>query len=301
MLLSAVDITLRRRDGTPVPSVICVARAPEETDALAWDLTGPTGVAALQLADGEYRLRFGPAPYDFDNPYPLTVSGPTSLICVCDAVSPVVGGLGLAEMRGNLDGMVHRLYGADARYITPAFLDQWLNSAYQEVDRKLRWTRCNYEFATVAEQAEYVIPVEVREVLAAEYLPTGASRTLREISLDEYLDRRAASAQSGDPAYFMHHGDKTELYPAPRTEGEVVKLWIVTEPPNLAADGDRPGFPAHLHQRVVSLALSYALEFMGQYADGQRLREALLLQLEGERREPAVHRSGSNRLTTSGP
>lgn len=205
-------------------------------------------------------------------------------------------------LKGDLDAICHRMYGNDARFITAGFIAEWINSGFQEVDRKLRWTRCNYTFTTTAGTAEYVIPVEVREVLAVQYTDAAADLSqLREIGLDEYLQKLIDSDDRGAPLYYMHHGDKFELYPTPDTSTETIKLWIVTEPPDLSADSDTPGFPSHLHQRVVDFGQCYAMRHMGQYRDAQALRMALLEELAVERREPAVHRGGSDRMTTAGP
>ena len=301
MALSTATATLTAA-GVAVPSVMAVWRNGAGA-IIAQDLTNASGVASVQVADGTYAVWFGPVVgYDLANPYAQVVSGNTDSAFTCEVVSPVVGGLSFAEMRGGLDAICVRLWGGDSRFITSGFLEEWVNSGYQEVDRKLRWTRCQYIFPTVGEQAEYLIPVEVREVLGVHYTDADDDlKQLREISLDEYLQKMVASDDSGDPLYYIHHGDKFRLYPTPDTSAETVTLWIVTEPPNLSADADKPGFPAHLHQRVVDFGLCYAMRHMGQYRDAQALRMALVEELDDEARRPAVHRGGIDRITTAGP
>jgi len=205
------------------------------------------------------------------------------------------------QLRSNLYSAHRNMYPTAAPLSLEA-QSQWINSAYQEVDRKLRWTRCKYSFTTVAAQSEYVVPVEVREVLGVEYVPVATSPSpypLDEVSMDEYLHRQHRQQAAARVYWFMHHGDRYLLWPPPATAGDSVVLWIVSEPPDLVLDADTPGFPAHLHERIVDLALSYAMRHYGQLADELNVRAHILGELAQERLEPAVRRGGSRRFTTS--
>jgi len=207
----------------------------------------------------------------------------------------------LAQMRDQLELTVRNLFPGGYVQITPTLLDSWINSGYHEIDRDLRWSRCAYTFSTVANQAEYVAPVEVREKLTAEFTDLYSKLTgLLEISVEDYRDKRVENDEAGTPRFYAHHGDKLYLYPKPdATIAGAVKLWIVTEPPVLA-DTDAPGFPAHLHQRVIDYATIYVLRHFGQYIQAVSLREHLHQEIMLERKEPAVHRGGNGRAKTSG-
>lgn len=211
-------------------------------------------------------------------------------------------GLTLAQMRDQLELAVVNAFPANANQLTPANLTGWLNSGFQELDRDLRWTRCTHTFSTVANQSEYVIPVEVREVLIVEFTDADdALHKLRPIGPEDWIDRRVDSDLAGTPEFYWHHGDKYNLYPKPdATLADAVKFWIVSEPPDLALDADTPGFPSHLHQRVIDYALVYVYRHFGQFIYAQQLRAGLHAEIMEERHEPAIRRGGALKARTSG-
>ncbi len=212
----------------------------------------------------------------------------------------VVGGLTFRQMRDELDLIISNTWGDGERLVGADLIGQWINLGYQELDRKLRWTRCEYVFPTVAEEEEYIIPCQVREVLAVTYTTaSGTMRRLTELDFDSWIDARVGSDEAGDPEQFLHHGDRFYLYPKPLTADEVVTLYIVTEPPNLEEDDDRPGFPAHLHSRIIDLAFAKALRFFSRYVDAANLEAHVDSQLALEKKMPAVHRDGRGKAKTA--
>jgi hypothetical protein len=207
-----------------------------------------------------------------------------------------IGGMTYAELRTELDQMIRNTWDGSRDKVTPAFIAEWVNLGYQEVDRKLRWTRCDYQWETEAEEPEYTVPCEVREVLAVTYTDLAGKLTRLEVmDMDDWIDARVSSDTSGTPRQYMQHGDKFYLYPKPAASVEVVMIYIVTEPPNLSKDADRPGFPAHLHSRILDLAFCKALRLFSRFTDAVNLEAFVDEQLMRERKEPAARRASGNR------
>jgi len=213
-------------------------------------------------------------------------------------------GITYAGLRGSLKLMVDRIFKADRRFVTSELIAQWVNSGYQELDRKLRWTRCNYWFTTTADTAEYTIPTAVREYIEVQMTDAdGNVCKLKRISLGEYISYCATSTESGEPKYWVHHGDKLILYPTPdkATEAQpediyTVKIWGVVEPGDMSSDDERPGFPAHLHQLIIDQALVYVYRYFGQIEQAEGLDAYIETKIASERKEPAMDREGSGRV-----
>lgn len=300
-----VTITLTA-SGVAVAGAFCVIRNAAETVAMRVGVTDANGQIEAQLDDGTYAVRFGAGlalgglahGYDYDNPYTLTVSGTTSAAFTCTALAAPPGGLTFQEMRDQLDIIALKLLGDERRYVSAVALGRWVNSAYHEIDRKLRWTRCTYEFTTVADQDVYVIPSSVREYLAVSYTDDADQvRDLEPMSLGRMVALQAAlGTDSGDPSRWAFHGDRFYLYPPPETAGETVKVWTVGEPPKLSNDDDKPGFPAHLHELVVDQAIVYLLRHFGQLEAATKLDQYIEAKIAAERLEPAIERTGPERI-----
>lgn len=303
--LNPVSIALKNASGNPVTGIFFVVRNIAETTKLAIGITDGDGEAEIQLDDGTYKLRFGSGlsgagmttGYVYANPYTLTVSGTTSVVFTCTDAGVATAGITYAQLKGSLRLMLPQIPGVNWRFVTDPLIEQWLNSAYQEVDRKLRWTRCDHTFTTVEDQVEYVIPTVVREYIAVEMTDEDDNvYELKRIGLPEYIQRRASSTAAARPQCWVHHGDKFKLYPKPDSDKYSVTIHIVVEPPNLSVNEDQPGFPAHLHQLIIDQALVYAHRQFGDLDTAVALDAVTETKLKDERKEPALDRGGSGRV-----
>lgn len=216
----------------------------------------------------------------------------------------MASGLTYKKMCNQVELILAQAFGAKDRLVSPALIQEWVNSAYQEVDRKLRWTRCTHVFDSVKDQAAYTITTRVREYIAVEMADAnGKVYKLERISLNEYIHYRETSTTSSRPSYWVHHGDAFYLYPMPDEtyseddeEGYRVTIYIVGEPADLSDDEDTPGWPAHLHQLVVTEALSYAYRLFAEEEKALALQAAVNAVVVTERREPAMDRGGKGKV-----
>lgn len=210
------------------------------------------------------------------------------------------GGLTYAQMVSMMRLIVRRHYADDARYVQD-LLPYFVNAAYHEIDRKLRWTRCTYDITTVAEQREYVVPSSVREYLHVTYTDDESNLAILEpISFREWTEERALSDDSGTPSFYVHHGDRIYLQPMPETAGETVTIYVVGEPPTLANDDDKPGFPVHLHELIIDQALVYVHRHFGETQTSVQLDEIIQRKLDYEAHAAAIKRGGAGRVEQRG-
>jgi len=157
-----------------------------------------------------------------------------------------------------------------------------------------------YEWAPGADVAAYDLPDNVREILAVEYTDTDGDLTkLKEISVGEYIEARIKSDTAGTPTSYVQHGSQLLLYPTPANANEAVKIWAVTEPGDLAAGGDMPPFPPHLHEFILDRALAYAARHMGNLEVAEAYRANVAAALEYEKKQPAAERDGPDRMIPS--
>jgi len=314
---NVVTLNMKDDSGDPVPGVRVVVRNVTETTLVAVGITDADGDAELNLDEGTYKVRYGPAyaaggpegrglggGYWFDgNPYTLTVSGATTQDFTCDAIATANAGLTYGDLKSMVHQAVLRTWPQWERLIPQAFVEKWVNSAYQELDRKLRHSRTNVTFTTTAGTEEYALSSVVREVEAVVWADAsdGDRQTeLDGLSLSEWLKKKHDSTDSGNPEYYLQHGDVLYLYPPPDTTSDTIYVWGVMEPTNLSGDEEMPGFAANLHILIVDLAVAYAAQHVGDLAIAQSLRRNLYEVLHAERYEPQVKRTGPDRMINDG-
>jgi len=236
-------------------------------------------------------------------PWTFTVTGEATFTFYGTVGATTVvpeGGLTLHDMLSELRLIARKKWPEDDRLLTPSILKAWLNAAYQELDRKLRWTRCTYQFTTTDGEDQYIIPSHVREWLMVRYHDNGTLTQLEHLSLEEWGSKWIDESATAKPTHFVHHGDKLHLYPVPNTDGDTVTMFGAMEPPNLEGDEDKPGFPAHLHRYVVQLALAEAYKFMEHPSEGMAIEGFVDKQVVGERREAAMQRGSSRGIIHEG-
>ena len=309
---NVVTITLLDDDADPVPGVLCCARTgPNETTLCGLGHTDANGVVELQLDDDDYLVRYGPGfaasgpagraiggQYEYDNPYALTVSGATEETFTCTALSVTLSGLTLRQMRSMLDAMIGRAWGTEVRTVSAALEDAWINNAYQEIDRKLRWSRTAEDYTTTAETETVTLDVTVREILAVEFQDVSEDTWVEidPLTLSEFLANRAGTTESSTPTAYYHHGQGIYLSPMPDTSSDVVRVWAVIDPPDLSGDEEKPPWPSHLHGYVVEMAFAYAHMYFDEVEKFLALKTHVEQALLGERLEPAVKRSGAAKM-----
>ena len=309
---NVVTITLLDDDADPVPGVLCCARTgPNETTLCGLGHTDANGVVELQLDDDDYLVRYGPGfaasgpagraiggQYEYDNPYALTVSGATEETFTCTALSVTLSGLTLRQMRSMLDAMIGRAWGTEVRTVSAALEDAWINNAYQEIDRKLRWSRTAEDYTTTAETEHVTLDVTVREILAVEFQDVSEDTWVEidPLTLSEFLANRAGTTESSTPTAYYHHGQGIYLSPMPDTTSDLVRVWAVIDPPDLSGDEEKPPWPSHLHGYIVEMAFAYAHMYFDELEKFLALKTHVEQALREERLEPAVRRSGASRM-----
>ena len=314
---NVVTITMLDDSNDPVPGIHFDVRNSTETTLVATGVTDADGVAEVNLDDGSYKVRYGPAyaaggamaralggGYGFDNPYTLTVSGTTTSTLAATAYSTVVGGLTFGQLKGFVRQAIRRTYPQQAALLIAGDLvDRWVNSAYQELDRKLRWSRAYVDLTTVADDEDYDFSVTVREIELVEYQDVSEDTVfeLPELDIKEWLAKREADGtDSGTPEYFFRNGQTMYLYPVPDTAADTVRMWAIMEPSDLVGDEEKPPFMAHLHRFIVDLAMCHVMSHVGDFGLSTQTQMYVESQIASERLEPAVKRSGPDRILHDG-
>ena len=314
---NTVTLTMRDENNDPVPGVRLAVRNSSETTLVAVAITDEDGRAELQLDDGTYKVRYGPAyaaggpegrglggGYWFDgNPYLLTVSGATEATFSCQAISTADAGLTYGKLKAMVHQAIIRTWPELARLIPMTFIEEWVNAGYHELDLKLKWSRTKVQLETKASTANYAIPTTVREVEEVVWYDDDAPTVpvpLAPLSLRQWLAKMAEANDPGRPTHYMQHGSVLYLYPAPEDDGEVIEVWGVMEPSNLVGDEEMPGFPANLHILIVDLAVAYAAEHVGELALAQSLRRHIEATVHAERMETTTVRNSVERLRHDG-
>ena len=211
------------------------------------------------------------------------------------------GGYTYAELQQRVRLETARIAGDDRRFVEK-LIPFFVNDAYQEIDRDLRWTRCTYDVVTVDGDDEYLIPSLVREYLWVQYTNAeGQISTLEPLSLGELVQKRSESTVENEPKFYCHHGDRMYMYPTPDASGETATVFSVSEPPRLVNDSDKPGFMVHLHELIARLATARVLRHLGMFQEAMAEEAYVAQRIESERKEAAVVRGGSGRVQHRGP
>ena len=121
------------------------------------------------------------------------------------------GGYTYAQMKSLVQLAARRVAGDNDRFVLD-LVPYFVNDAYHEIDRRLRWTRCTYDIATVDGTYEYIVPSSVREYLQVSFEDTdGNISRLEPMSLDEWIDARGTTDFEGTPEHYIQHGDRIYL------------------------------------------------------------------------------------------
>ncbi len=303
--VNAVTLTLHDEVAADVPGVLCVVRSTDEATEYAHGVTATDGTCGFNLDDGSYNVRYGGNAqgnkYIFSNPYSLTVSGVTTATYTCtNAATVTLGGLTFGQLRGEFDLHLLRWYPDAARYVTGDLRDKWLNAAYYELDRVLRWTRTYTDVTMVSSTQNYTKPDTVREILTAEIIwDTSYYYPIERIDIKEFVAKRTSLDADGRPTHYALNGNQFWMYPTPDASG-TLRLWTLTDPAELANESDKPTFSPHVHEKIVDLALTYAMRYMGQVDKAVEYRNALLGQITIERSDPGVDRGNPGRIVNTG-
>ncbi len=211
------------------------------------------------------------------------------------------GGYTYGQLQQAVRLAVKRAHGDDWRFVDD-LIPYFVNDAYLELDRRLRWTRCTYTITLTEGTMEYTVPSMAREYLLVYHTDSdGNVKRLNSLSLAEWIDLRAQSDSEGTPEYYVQHGDAIRFYPTPDTTGETVTIEVVAEPPALSDSSDKPGFPVHLHHLIITMALAGVLRHLG-YVDKATEQEIYVQRiLDREVKGSALQRGGSGRVQTFGP
>jgi len=299
---STVTITLTV-SGVGVPNQLCVVRNEIETTIVSLGWTNTDGEVELQMDDGTYSVRYGPsATYTFSNPYELVVSGNTDETFTCTALSPQECGLTFAQIRSTIQLALH---GHGGRVLEVSLINQWINSAYIEVDRRAQWTRTVETITTVADQEEYTRPGDVEAIVAIRAVmytdEDGKVWPLSEKSMEEHIRLLQDSTTAGAPLYYVMEGDSVFLYPTPDTADETMKMYCLGTPSKLANDEDKPTFACHLHDLIITAALSDAYRHIDEEELGLAYLQVFEQQLDRASRRADMNRSASTGTSITAP
>lgn len=283
---------------SPTPVLLSDAAYAPGLYEVEFDITEDNGFAM----NTEYAV-FATVAVDDSNPVGFigTVYVASAQVLTCEDADGPPGGLTLAKMLSELRMLVRREWPEDARLFTPSLLASWVNMAYQEIDRRLRWTRCEYTFDVVEDQHRYLIPSRVREWLLVVYEDDDGNRyKLAHLSTEEWGTKYSSTSVTSRPTHYVHHGDKLHLHPTPDTSDATVTIYGCMEPLELTGDDDTPAFPAHLHDYIVHLATARAYRFMGHAQEALNIEGFVDTHVAEERREAATERGSSGGIIHEG-
>jgi len=299
---STVTLTLTC-SGIGVPNQLCVVRNAAETTIVSLGWTNTDGEVELQMDDGIYKVRYGPSgTYSFSNPYDLTVSGATDETYTCTVLSAVACGLTYAEIRSTIGLALH---GHGGKIVETSLINQWINQAYVEVDRRAQWTRTVETVTTVAEQETYDRPGDVEGIVAVravKYTDTdGNVWPLSEKSMEEHIRLLQDDTTSGDPLHYVLDADTIYLYPTPETADETLTMYCLGTPSKLEEDDDKPSFACHLHDLIITAALAKAYRHIDQDELGLAYEAVFEQQLDRAARRADMNRAASSNTSVTAP
>lgn len=304
--LNPVTVTLNDGDGDPVNGQIMVVRNEDETTVAAIDITDVDGVAAIQLDDGIYTVRFGGfyaciaggvGAYSFSNPYTLTVSGTTSATFTCTGLSLATGGLTFEEMVGLLRIFIVNTFGeAQENMFSRALLKQLINMGYQELGQKLKWRREDCTTSAVADTYAYDVSLSSREWDLVQYYDDSSEKShiLRELSLAEFREKYNDNDTSAVPVNYARYGDEIYLYPVPDDGDDTFTISCVMDLADMTEDDETPPYPPHLHPIIVDLAIAQVYRLAGQAQLSAATESYADTQIARERTDTTVRRTSGN-------
>lgn len=212
-----------------------------------------------------------------------------------------MAGWTFGQLKASFDLGGDRLFGADKRFIHPTLRDQWINEAYQQLCRELRWPREQYEVTTTQDISSYEVPARIRRWEVLQYADTNDNNSeLAQLSISEWIDRLGDGSARGRPTHYLRDGETLYLWPTPDTTDETVTIWAAVEAANLSEESETPGFAADLHQLILRLATAYALEFLGRFEEAAQREGVVLGRLAGVKRDWTLDRGRPARVENRG-
>jgi hypothetical protein len=145
-------------------------------------------------------------------------------------------------------------------FLEDADLLDYANDGLVDLARKTEFLKTSTTISVVANTAEYALPAD----FIVEKRATLSGTSLRHSTL-ELLDQldvgKDVAGNTDSPYFFYIWGNKVGLYPTPSTAVvNGLKIWYVQAPTLLAADGDVPGLPIHMHEDIVRYVVARCRE-----------------------------------------
>lgn len=171
---------------------------------------------------------------------------------------------------------VKRQFGDEAgAQITDADIIRWVNDAMMEITRTNNLLQISATTTTVANQAEYDLPVEILSLRTIKY----KNIRLIGLSMEDFDTMLADDTAKGEPQAYYIYARKVTLFPAPSVGGATdLKVFYNRRPTDVTAVGNTPEIPVQYHTRIVEYAIAQAAELddnlqqyamkMGQFKEG---------------------------------
>ncbi len=145
------------------------------------------------------------------------------------------------------------------------------NDAQMDIVRKTEILRTTSTISTIANQPEYALPADFIVEKRVTYLNTRMKKTTIDV-VDDWLDSKDDPSTASTPTFYYIVGNKIGFYPTPvGAVANPIKVTYVKAPVALAADGDIPEIPVHMHEDIVRYALGRAREQSEQFEVAQAI------------------------------
>jgi hypothetical protein len=170
----------------------------------------------------------------------------------------------VGQIRARIQAKIGDTAGAEAQ---PADILNWINDGIQEIGRRTNQPQGTATTPTVVAQTAYNLSTFAADIIRIRSVMLDGS-VLQPLSIEEadtYLADREKSGQSnGTPSFYWLWADQINLWPAPDTAGKLLKVFYQKRPAAVAADGDTPGIPLHMHADLVDYVYAQVLETTGE-------------------------------------
>lgn len=177
--------------------------------------------------------------------------------------------MNVADIRRRVQAKLGDTSGAEA---TATSILDWINDGASEIARRTQQPQATATTPTIVGQATYSTAAFAGDVLRLRQVMLDGS-VLRGLSIEEadvlLPDRERAGSTPSSPQWFWVYADVINLWPAPSAVG-TLKLFYVKRPAAVAADGDVPGIPTHMHPDLVDYVVAQALESAGEGGSAEK-------------------------------
>jgi hypothetical protein len=178
--------------------------------------------------------------------------------------------MNVGQIRARIQAKIGDTAGAEA---TPADILNWINDGIGEIARRTNQPQATASTPSVKDQSTYNLTTFAADIVRLRSVMYDGS-VLQPLSIEEadtfLADREKTGQSSGVPQMYWIWANVINLWPPPDTAGKSLKLFYQQRPPAVAADGDTPAIPLHMHVDLVDYVLAQVLETTGEREASER-------------------------------